>query len=275
MTKSKFHRFGRFLTIAVLAGMAAACSQIDTGNVGVVTTLGKIDQEELGPGVYQTLTRTITEVTTKEVTTSLDDMHPKTQDNVTMADFDIDVRWTVAPNKPAELMTRLKGDVAKTPEGDFIVGWNFVMRHAREAVYEAAAKFPSSQIHLKRDDIVADVVKNLQQTLDKDVGPGVFTITGATVRSLITDAKLEEAIRDAAKVEFEVRRKKQEIELANADAEVKRAKARGEADANRIVSESLTPLLMRKLELETQGRFAGNGTHTVVLGGGAPLINVK
>lgn len=270
--------FTRFKSLAALAlvAMLAACSQVDTGNVGVATTFGKIEPEELSPGVYQTFTKSITEVTTKEVTTPLDDMHPKTKDNVNMADFDIDVRWMVAPNKPAELMTRLKGDVARSTEGDYIVGQSFMIRHAREAVYEAAAKFSASEIHLKRDDIVADVVRNLQATLDKDVGPGVFTITGATVRSLITDAKLEEAIRDAAKVEFEVRRKKQEIELANAEAEVKRAKARGEADANRIVSESLTPLLMRKLELETQGRFAGDGTHTVVLGGGGtPLINVK
>lgn len=277
MTKSKFSRFARFLTIAVLAGMAAACSQIDTGNVGVASTLGKVNLEELPPGVYQTFTQSIREVSAKEHTLPLDNLTPKTKDNITMKDVDLDVRYMVNPTKIADLSARLAGDMLETNErGVFVVGHNYVSRHAREAVYDAISEFDAGTIHLKRDEIGALVIKNLQAKLDKDAGPGTFTITGVTARALTTDPQLEESIRAAAQVQFQVNKKQQEIELAKADAEVARTKARGEADANRIVSESLTPLLMRKLELETQGRFAGNGTHTVVLGGGGtPLINVK
>lgn len=274
--KSTFRKWASALVLASVAAFAG-CSQIDTGNVGVSSTLGKVNLEELPPGVYQTFAQTIREVSVKEHTLPIENLNPKTKDNITMKDIDLDVRYMVNSGKVADLASRLAGDLTETSErGVFIVGHNYVTRHAREAVYDAISEFDAGTIHLKRDELGALIVKNLQTKLDKDSGAGTFTITGATIRSLVTDPQLEESIRAAAQVQFQVNKKQQEIELAKADAEVARTVARGQADANRIVSESLTPLLMRKLELETQGLFAGDGTHTVLLGGNAtPLINVR
>ena len=61
------------LILIASAMLLGACSQIDTGNVGVERTLGKVSTEALPPGVYFTLFKTVDEFTGKEVLFQLDD----------------------------------------------------------------------------------------------------------------------------------------------------------------------------------------------------------
>ncbi|WP_151708851.1 SPFH domain-containing protein [Acinetobacter brisouii] len=268
------------LSIALLlVGMSVGftgCAKVETGHVGVESVLGKMKMEELPPGVYQTLTKDVKVISTRETTVSITNIHPKTKDNVTMQDFDVDIRYMIEPSKVADTLSILAGDLTVNEDGDQVVGERFVKRHALEAVFSAAAKYDSSQIHLKRDQIAADIVSELQKSLNKDM-KGTFIIPGATVRSLVTDHRLEQAITRAAQIEFDISRKKEELKLAEADAQVIKTRAQAQADANHIIATSLTPMLIRKMEIEAQQAFAGQGTHTVLLpsGGGTPLINVN
>ena len=58
---------------------------------GVERTLGNVKQVALPPGVYQTITKTVDEFTAKEIAIPIDNMRPKSSDNLTMQDVDIDV----------------------------------------------------------------------------------------------------------------------------------------------------------------------------------------
>ena len=92
----------------------------------------------------------------------------------------------------------------------------------------------------------------------------------------MTDPRLEEAIKQSAEVEFTIRKRQQELELAKAEAERKRIGAEGEAVANRIIAESITPQLIELRRIEAMTGFAKQGTHTVVLPQNTtPLIQVK
>lgn len=274
-----YRSLGRIALLAAalcVGAMASGCSQIDTGNVGVSSTLGKIDKDELAPGVYETVTKSVTEVSTKEISLTLENLKPKTSNNITMSDFDIDLRWAIAPNAPADIMSRFRGDAIKADGGDTIVGANLVRRLAQDAAFDAVKVHASSDIHLKGDEIVAFVTKNLQARLDKEAGPGAFMITGGNVRSLVVDPRLEQAARDAAVVALQVSKVQQEKQLAIETAARDVERAKGEADANTIVANSLTPNLIRLREIEAQRAFAGEGTHTVLLNGSSgALINVK
>lgn len=274
-----FYRFGRFALMVMALGigaMTSGCSQIDTGNVGVASTLGKINKEELPPGVYETFSKSVTEVSTKEISLTLENLKPKTANNITMSDFDIDLRWAIAPNAPADIMARFRGDAIKEDGGDTIVGANLVRRLAQDAAFDAVKLHQSSDIHLKGDEIVAFVVRALQERLDKEAGKGSFMITGGNVRSLVVDPRLEQAARDAAVVALQVSKVQQEKQLAIETAARDFERAKGEAASNTIVADSLTPNLIRLREIEAQRAFAGEGTHTVLLNGSSgALINVK
>lgn len=263
------------VAVFTVFGVTTCTVKVPTGYVGVSSTLGKISPDELQPGIYQTLTKSVQPVSIRETTISLNNLRPKTQNNVTMQDVDLDVRYMIQPAKVADTQAKLAGDMSVNENGDTVVGERFVKRFALEAVYKAAAKHPADTIHTKREEVAADVTRELQKSLDKAM-PHTFIISGATVRQMITDPKLEAAITRAAQMQFEIDRAKEQQELAQAQANVKLTQARAEAEANRIIASSLTPNLIRKMEIESQSQFAGKGTHTVLMGGsGTPLINVK
>jgi len=264
------------IALLSLLALLGGCTQIDTGNVGVESTWGQVNKDELIPGVYQTFTKSVMEISTKEFSAQLNDMHPKTKDNLTMADFDIDVYYKVDPSKVADIVVRYAGDMRTTDKGDTMVGADFVYRNAREAAYDTANKFDAKDMNVQRSAIADRVATSLQTELDRSAGKGWFTVTNVNVRSLVTDPNIENAIRQAAQTQFEVSRKQQELALAQAEANRLVVQAKGEAEANEIIAQSITPNLIRLREIEMQAKFAKAGTHTILLGGDAtPLINVK
>lgn len=277
-----FKRFSSFIAALAIGVMAAGCTQIDSGNVGVERSFGKVSTDEKPQGVYLTVFDSVDEYTTKEVSFSLNDMKPKSKDNLTISDLDVDIYFKVNPTKVADLAVKYQGDA--TPFGelvattrgnnDLVVGYNRVLREAREAVYNAIAKFDATKMHTQRNEIAAEVAKTLQSQLNAN-DPDSFVITAVNVRNLVTDEAIENAIRAQVATDQQITQKQKQIELQKAEAERLRVEALGQAQANEIISASLTPNLLRLKELEAQRAFAGAGTHTVLLPADTkPLINI-
>lgn len=267
----------RILFLAVLALLSAACTRIETGNVGIEATFGQVKPDELAPGVYFTLFKTVHEVSAKEVPVPLYDLRPKSKDNLTMADFDVDVYYRVNPSSAADILVKYAGDLTELKEsGDAVVGNNYFLRQAREAAYMVASRIPAADMHTKRTEIAEAVRVTLQEELDRDAGKGMFVVTNVNIRNIVTDPNLEDSIRTAAKTRFEIERKQQEIELARKEADRKRIEAEGDARANYIISQSLTHQLVEVKRIEAMAKFAGAGTHTVVMPANTQsLIQVK
>lgn len=275
----------RTLVLVLLAWLIAACSQIDTGNVGVERTLGKVSPEALPPGVYFTMFKTVDEFTAKEVSFSLNDLTPKSRDNLTMKDVDIDIYYKITPSVIPGLFTKYQGDLVQHKQvvqdgtGDLVVAYSRVSREAREAVYKAIAQLDATTMHTKRSELAEMVRAGLQRELDAN-DKGAFTVTAVNVRNLLTDPAIEAAIRQRAETDQAIEKKRKEVELAKAEAERLVVQAEGEAKANRIVSESLTPALkeikLAELQRDAAVAIAGKAGNTVLLGGGAtPLVSVK
>ncbi|RMG32510.1 MAG: hypothetical protein D6720_13160, partial [Gammaproteobacteria bacterium] len=85
--------------------IAASAYVIETGNVGVKRTLGKIDPEEVGAGLHfkLPLVTTVEEFSAKENQIDLENLTPKAKDNLSLRDFDVTVYYTARPNKIADL----------------------------------------------------------------------------------------------------------------------------------------------------------------------------
>lgn len=266
------------IIIALLASSTLiGCAQIDTGNTGVESTFGQVKEKTLPPGIYFSAFKTIYEINTKEIGLELNDVQPKARDNVTMTDVDITVYYRTNPSQVSKIMTKYAGDMQWSKTSDaYFVGWGLMTRMSREAVYNAFTKYIASDMHLRRSDIAANIRDTLQKEVDADAGKGMFEITNVLIRNIVTDPRLEEAIKQSAEVEFAVRKKQQELALAQAEADRKKIEAEGEAVANRIISESLSPNLIELRRIEAMQSFAQKGTHTIVIPQGTtPLIQVK
>lgn len=262
------------LTLLAVVSISA-CTQVDTGNVGVESSLGQYKAEEMSPGVYFTLFKKVIEVSAKESALAMQDLKPKSSDNLTMADFDFDLYYRIDPSKASELMMKYKGDLSpEDKDGSSMVGINLITRQAREAAYRAAAEIKADAMHTKRTEIAARIQAIMQEELDKDAGKGAFTITNIIVRNIVTDPALEASIKEAGKKDFEIAAKRKEVLLAEAEADRKRAEAKGEADAIKIKASAVAAVGGEDY-IRLQAIEKWDGKLPTTTGGAIPFVNVK
>lgn len=180
-------------------------------------TLGKVGTEALNPGVYFTLFKTVDEFTTKEVSFQLNDMTPKSRDNLTMKD--VDVYHKTTPAAVPAFHIKYLGDVVQHNQivhggtKDLVVAFSRVSREAREAIYKAIAELDATTMHTKRTGLSEMVRARLQEELEKN-DPGAFVVTAVNVRTLLTDPAIEAAVRSRAEIDQEIEKKRKEAELA-------------------------------------------------------------
>lgn len=273
----------RTALLVAAALFVTACSQIDTGNVGVERTLGKVNSEAMPPGVYFTMFKTVDEFTAKEVSFALENLTPKSRDNLTMKDVDIDVYYKTTPTAVPALYVKYQGDmvrheqVVKDGTSDWVIAYSRVSREAREAVYKAIAQLDATTMHTKRTELAEMVRAGLQRELDAN-DQGAFVITAVNVRNLLTDPAIEAAIRTRAETDQAIERKRKEVELAKAEAERLLVEAQGQAKANEIISASLTASLkeIKLAELQRDAAIAvsSKAGNTVLMGGANALVSV-
>ncbi len=261
---------------ALAVASLAACTQIDTGNIGVESTMGQVKKETMPPGVYMTVFKKVTEVSAKELLLKLDDMKPQTKDKITLADLDVDIYYQIDPAKAADIMTRWPGDMVElNGEDGYRVGNNYVTRQAREAIYNAVSEYGSDTVHTERVSIAAKVVASLQKDLDESAGKGWFFVRSANVRNLVTDPALEQSIKESANRNFQIAAKQKEVELAKAEAERKRVEAQGDADAIRLRAAAITSQGGREyVELKAIEKWDGK-LPTTMPGQVTPFVHIK
>ncbi len=267
--------------ILSLVGLgAASCGTIETGNVGVRTTLGKVNPEEVEPGIYVGLP-VVTQVQVfsgKEIAVELNDLTPKARDNLSLRDLDLTVYYKVATGSIAELYIKYAARHARA-EGarEYLPAYQLVQGVARNVIYEETARMESLVMHTKRDEMAAAVKRGIQAELDTN-DKGVFTVTRVVVRALTTDPAIEKAIQESVAAQKQLETTRQRIQIAEAEAQVEIKRAEGVAKANQIINQSLTrEYLQHEANLALMKFAEKGGTSTVVIPANmqtAPLINI-
>jgi regulator of protease activity HflC (stomatin/prohibitin superfamily) len=270
---------GVLLVVGVVV-MLASCGTIESGNVGVRTTLGKVNPEEVEPGLYVGVPgiSRVQEFSAKEIGLDLNDLTPKARDNLSLRDLDVTVYYRVAAGSVADLYVKYAGQHTRD-EGSRVnlPSYAMLQRLARNSVYEEASRIDSLIMHTRRDELASAVSKALQIELDAN-DKGVFTITRVVIRALTTDPAIEKAIQDSVAAQKQLETTKQRIAIAEAEAQVEVKKAEGIAKSNQIINQSLTREYLQHESNLALHKFAEKGgTTTVVIPANmqtAPLINI-
>ena len=270
---------GVLIALLVVLGLSS-CGTIESGNVGVRTTLGKVNPEEVEPGVYLGLLgiSRVQEFSAKEIGLDLNDLTPKARDNLSLRDLDLTVYYRVASGSIADLYVKYAGQHTRD-EGSKVnlPAYAILQRLSRNAVYEQASRIDSLVMHTQRDELAANIRKSLQAELDAN-DKGVFVVSRVVIRGLTTDPAIEKAIQEAVAAQKQLETTKQRIAIAEAEAQVEVKKAEGIAKANQIINQSLTrEYLQHESNLALQKFAEKGGTTTVVIPANmqtAPLINI-
>ncbi len=270
---------GAVVVLVVLIG-ATSCGTLESGNVGVRTTLGKVDADELEPGIYLGVPgiSRVQEFSAKEIAVELNDLTPKARDNLSLRDLDVTVYYKAAPGSIADLYVKYAARHAQS-EGSrvYLPAYQLVHGIARNVIYEETSRIDSLVMHTRRDEMAAAIRKALQTELDTN-DKGVFAITRVVIRALTTDPAIERAIQESVAAQKQLETTKQRIQIAEAEAQVEIKKAEGIAKANQIINQSLTrEYLQHESNLALQKFAEKGGTHTVVIPANmqtAPLITL-
>lgn len=266
------------LPIILIIALLNAFTIVSTGNVGVKKTMGQTSLDESTAGVVVKLPffTSVEEFNVRETVIDFQDLTPKAGDNLSLQDLDVSVFYEVNPSNVADLHVEFLGQTTyDEEEGIYLPGYGVVIRQAREAIYDTVSNMDSLTIHQKRDQLTSAIKTRLQRSLDAQ-SPGAFNITQVALRAVVTDPSIEESIQLAVKAQKDLERTEVQLEIAEKEAEIAVTRATGEAEANRALSASITPALLRQQYNEALMKFAESGANTVVMDGDANgLVNIK
>lgn len=253
------------LTILGLITLFSAMRHVGTGEVGVVTNYGKVTGRELSEGFAWVAPWGVNKVAKYDIKTQKDEM----QSGAATKDLQ-DVNGTLVLNYRLQ-----RGEVSKIHQE---VGKEYkdklILPALNEVFKAASAKYTASELITKRSEVKKDVYDQLKARLEKY---GI-TVQDVSITNFKFSAEFNKAIEAVQIANQNVARAKQELETTKVEAEKQIQAAQGAAEAQRLQQETLTPELIRKLEIESQNRaiekWNGVLPTTSASGNGGLLFNI-
>lgn len=249
----------RIVPVLLLGLMLGACSKVPAGNVGVIVNLygseKGVSEREVGVGRYWLgwneelyLFPTFTQNDTWQKTERKDESitFQTGKDGMALnADFGITFR--VDPTKVAVLFQTYRKGIEEISD-------TYLRNLVRDSVNERAADMTADDAYgRKKNELVDGVEGDVRRAVE---AKGIVVEKVYLVGEIRLPPQVKAAL-DLKNTAFQATlQRQQEIEKAKAEAEIKIAEARGiaeglllrskaEADANKLVSASITPELVR------------------------------
>lgn len=265
--------FRRFLKLWVIGALVllglitlfSAMRSVDTGRVGVVTQYGSVTGRELDEGLSWVLPWGINNVTEYDIKTQ------KVEASASAATKDLqDVQATVVLTYNLN-----RGKVSEVHQQ---VGKDFqqveIDPQMQEAFKAVSARYTASELITERAKVKQEVLHNLKDRLEEK---GRYNIQDIAITDFKFSAEFNKAIEAVQIANQNVARARQELETVRVQAEKDIAAAQGAAEAQRLQQQTLTPELLRKMELENQAKAIEkwNGVQpTTVADGNGLLFNI-
>lgn len=150
-----------------------------------------------------------------------------------------------------------------------------VIPEVRSTVRQVMGRYTAEEIYsTKRGDVEKAIIEESKEILKTEKNN--IEVTALLIRSINLPAQIKQAIENKLKQEQEALAYKFKLEKEVSEAERKRIAAEGEARANKIINNSLTPQLLKMRGIEATIRLSESPNSKVVIIGsgknGMPLI---
>lgn len=216
------NRIAKVSALSLLLVGTAACTRIETGEVGVRRAFDKtIETTELLPGtVNQTIFGDVMTFPTKDVSVDVADMTPLAADNSTIKDFDLSVVYSINPTSVAELyIEKNRGFHADTEEGDTLLMYNYIRQLARNAAYKVSRRYESLKMADNRAEIEQLVRAEIIQQLAVEKLDGQIDVSQVLVRQITPADNIVQSANLLVQAQNENKRKEVEVGTAKLEAE--------------------------------------------------------
>lgn len=246
----------------------SACSQIDTGEVGIKTTQGKVSGNALSPGLYFYMPGISSiHILTTRVQTVEQDSQAASKD-LQNVQTQITLNYHLGMQDPIAHYTRLGDDQIRIE--------NTIVKPAMSEAFKAVvAQFTAEELITKREAVSNMIITVLGNRLKQyDLFVDSISITGFK----FSDA-YSSAIEAKQVAEQNANKAKNDLQRIQVEAQQKVVEAKAQADAMALQKQVVTPELIQLKQLEIQQKIADkwNGAYPATYVGNPnalPLLQV-
>ncbi len=245
---------GRFLIPLILLGVFLAFFSpvriVDNRKVACYITLGQISDRESGPGV-KIVIPFIQSIQTIPITTQV--IHFKeipvlSNDGLQLL-VDISVGYKIKQDKACDAFIEYR-DIFE----------NLVKPSVRSAIRTLFARFKGTDYYEKRQEVEQEIVKALEG-LDNPY----FEIVQVNIRNIQLPQEVLKAIERKITAKQEAERMQYVLEKEKLEAERKIVEARGLAESQRIINNSLSDKYLRWYYITTMKELADNDNSKIII----------
>ena len=217
--------YQKVLFVMALAVLAAGCTRVQTGEVGVRIGWDKqIQQGELMPGSFnQTLIGDILLFPVKNVNATLEDLKPVAKDNSTMKDFDLVVVYNINPQQVSEIYGTMNRGFHVIDQGEIYLMYNYILQVAKNAVYKSAREYEALAMNDHRQDMEESVKAHIQHSLKDEKLESVITVSQVLIKNILPADTVVASANELVRAKNELQKK--EVEVKTAEAEARRMNA--------------------------------------------------
>jgi len=260
---------GGFLLIGVVI-FFMSLSTVKQGHVGVVYSAnGGVQGEVKTQGVHFVKPwEKVTEYPVALETVTFDNVPLATRDGKPLS-MELNFNYSNDPQEVVNIFNKFKGATSTDIEQSFLLS------RAKDSALEVTSKYTILEIFQNRGEIQTAIAQHFTD----EVGKYGFVVSDFVIGTPTPDPQTQEAIQrvvdaqqklEALRVETQQAEEeaKRKIVEAEGQAEAEIAEAKGTAEANKLIQESITPELLKKMEMEARiehGWVEVNGANAVVV----------
>lgn len=252
---------GAIVLAGLIVGLILMISKVENGHVGVIYSInGGVQDEVLGQGwhlVYPT--ERVIEYPVRTQNKNYESLAVATIDGKTI-NMPVSLNYHVDSEKASAVYKKFGNVTIEDLEEGYI------KTRINDALRQTVSDYTVIEAFGERiGDIKLETIEIAKEDLEKD---GII-IEDIMLSAPQPDAETQKAIDDRVKATQELERKKTDKLIATEEAERKRIEAEGEAEANRVVQESLSEEVLMQQLIEKW-----NGTQPISIGGEGVIVDL-
>ncbi|MCA0363059.1 MAG: prohibitin family protein [Spirosomataceae bacterium] len=242
----------KILFLSALTIGLGSCTIIRQGEVGVKRSFGKIKPEPLLEGArgFNPLTTTIIKLPTRTMNMEVRVPLPSKEGLTVQSDVSI--------------LYRLEGSYA--PKVIERLGKNYeqviILPVFRSAVADISSQYYAKDMHTGQRSMIE---KSIRELMMSQLGERGFVVESVLLKSIVLPPGLSKAIEDKLEAEQDSQRMQFVLEKEKQEAKRLIIEAEGIRDAQKIVAEGLTPLLIKFKAIEAFNKLSSSPNAKVII----------
>jgi len=250
----------RARSLLSVALLAAGCTVVRQGEVGVKSTLGRLDEVIIpaGPQAYNPLVTRIIKIPTQTRNMEIKLSLPSKEGLNISAE--ISILYRVQPDMAAHVVENIGLDYEQVA----------IMSVFRSAAADVSSRYLARDMYTNgRLEIEHEIADTMRDILDERG----FEIEAVLLKSIALPPNLFRAIEAKLEAEQAAQRMEFILEQETLEAARRRIEAEGIRDANNIISEGISPEIIRWQTLEAFRELsASDNTKIIVTDSHSPLM---